>query len=59
MEHIDLGGIAVETLILPDCGHAPQREKTEETLAAVTAFSEQLFHIDAQALDDVVRFSPL
>jgi pimeloyl-ACP methyl ester carboxylesterase len=49
----------VETLILPGCGHAPHREKAEETLAAVTAFSEQLFHTDAQALDDVVRFASL
>jgi pimeloyl-ACP methyl ester carboxylesterase len=49
----------VETLILPGCGHAPHREKVEETLAAITAFSQQLFQSDAQALDDVVRFSPL
>jgi pimeloyl-ACP methyl ester carboxylesterase len=49
----------VETLILPGCGHAPQREKPQETLAAIATFSERLFHTDAQALDDVVRFTPL
>jgi len=49
----------VETLILPGCGHAPHREKAEETLVAVTAFSEQLFHTDVQAIDGIVRFAPL
>jgi pimeloyl-ACP methyl ester carboxylesterase len=49
----------VETLILPGCGHAPHREKAEETLAAVAALSERLFHMNAQAIDDVMRFAPL
>jgi pimeloyl-ACP methyl ester carboxylesterase len=49
----------VETLILPGCGHAPQREMPQETLGAVAAFSERLFRTDTQALDDVVRFTPL
>jgi pimeloyl-ACP methyl ester carboxylesterase len=49
----------VEALVLPGCGHAPHRERPEETLSAVTAFSEQLFKLDAQALDDVIRFTPL
>ncbi|MDP9086506.1 MAG: alpha/beta hydrolase [Pseudomonadota bacterium] len=49
----------VETLILPGCGHAPQREEAPKTLAAITAFSQRLFHADAQALDDVIRFTPL
>jgi pimeloyl-ACP methyl ester carboxylesterase len=49
----------VETLILPGCGHAPHREKPQQTLDAVSAFSAQLFHVDAQAIEDVVRFTPL
>jgi pimeloyl-ACP methyl ester carboxylesterase len=49
----------VETLILSGCGHAPHRDRPEETIEAVTAFSEQLFRSDAQALEDVVRFAPL
>jgi pimeloyl-ACP methyl ester carboxylesterase len=49
----------VETLILPGCGHAPHREKAVETLDAIAAFSGQLFQTDAQALDDVMRFTPL
>ena len=49
----------VETLILPECGHAPHREKPQDTLAAIAAFSGQFFSPDTQALDDVTRFSPL
>jgi pimeloyl-ACP methyl ester carboxylesterase len=49
----------VETLVLPGCGHTPQREKPQDTLDAIAAFSERLFYIDTQALDDVVKFTPL
>jgi pimeloyl-ACP methyl ester carboxylesterase len=49
----------VETLILSGCGHAPHRDRPEETIEAVTAFSEQVFQSDAQALEDVIRFTPL
>jgi pimeloyl-ACP methyl ester carboxylesterase len=49
----------VETLILPGGGHAPQRDKPRDTLEAIAAFSERLFHTDAQVLDDVMKFTPL
>jgi pimeloyl-ACP methyl ester carboxylesterase len=34
------GGVAgpAERLVLPRCGHVPQRDRPEETLAAVAAF---------------------
>jgi len=49
----------VETLVLPGVGHAPHRQAAEETLAAITAFSERLFDVDPQALDDVMKTAPL
>lgn len=49
----------VETLILPGCGHAPHREKAGETLEAIAAFSDALLQFDTQAIEDVVRFTPL
>jgi len=49
----------VETLLLPAVGHAPHRETAEETLAAIATFSERLFDVDPQRLDDVVRTAPL
>jgi pimeloyl-ACP methyl ester carboxylesterase len=49
----------VETLIPSGCGHAPHRDRPQETIEAVTAFSEQVFQSDAQALEDVIRFTPL
>src|SRR3954469_1110768 len=45
----------VETLVLSGVGHAPHRETAEETLAAIAAFSERLFDVDPQRLDDVVK----
>lgn len=32
----------VQTLILPDCGHVPQREQPEQVLEAVTRFLMEL-----------------
>jgi pimeloyl-ACP methyl ester carboxylesterase len=49
----------VETLVLPGVGHAPHRENAEETLAAIATFSERLFDVDPQRLDDVVKTAPL
>ncbi len=41
----------VETLVLPDVGHAPYREKPEETLDAVTAFTDRIFRAHGEGLD--------
>ena len=49
----------VETLVLPDVGHAPHREAPEEVVGAITAFSERLLDADPQALDDVMKTAPL
>ncbi len=35
----------VEPLILPGCGHAPHREKPNETLEAVAAFTDRIFGV--------------
>jgi len=49
----------VDTLVLPGCGHAPHREKLQETLDAASAFSAQIFPHETQTVEDVVRSSPL
>ena len=36
----------VETVVLPGVGHAPHREKPDETLAAIAAFTDRIFHGD-------------
>ena len=41
----------VETLVLPGCGHAPQRKKPEDTLAAITAFTDRIFRVHGEGLD--------
>jgi pimeloyl-ACP methyl ester carboxylesterase len=45
----------VEPLLLPDCGHAPQREKPAETLAAVADFIDRILrrHGEAGRLESV------
>jgi pimeloyl-ACP methyl ester carboxylesterase len=35
----------VDALVMPGVGHAPHREKSEETLAAVAAFTDRIFGI--------------
>lgn len=35
-------GGPVETLVLPDCGHAPQRDQRDATLAAIAAFAARI-----------------
>ena len=42
----------VETLVMPDAGHAPHREKAEETVKAVTAFAHQLFRTHEEAVEN-------
>jgi len=39
----------VETLVMPGVGHAPHREKPEETLAAVLAFADRLLQANSEA----------
>ena len=42
----------VETAILPECGHAPHREKPAETLAAIGAFADRLFQAHGEGLEN-------
>jgi pimeloyl-ACP methyl ester carboxylesterase len=42
----------VDTLILPGCGHAPHREKPQETLASAAAFSDQIFRVHREGLEN-------
>jgi pimeloyl-ACP methyl ester carboxylesterase len=41
----------VEALVMPGVGHSPQREKPEETLAAIAAFADQLFRVQTEAIE--------
>jgi pimeloyl-ACP methyl ester carboxylesterase len=36
-------GGPIRRLVLPDCGHAPHRDKPERTLTALTRFVEEVF----------------
>jgi pimeloyl-ACP methyl ester carboxylesterase len=42
----------VETLLMPGVGHAPQREKPEETLGAIAAFADQIFHVHGEGIEN-------
>ena len=42
----------VETLVLPDVGHAPYREKPDETLEAVAAFTERIFRAHGEGIEN-------
>ena len=42
----------VETLVMPGVGHAPHREKPEETLAAVASFADRIFRIHGEGIED-------
>jgi pimeloyl-ACP methyl ester carboxylesterase len=35
----------VDTLVMPGTGHAPHREKPEETLGAIAAFTDRIFRV--------------
>jgi pimeloyl-ACP methyl ester carboxylesterase len=41
----------VETLVLDGVGHAPHREKPDETLAAVTAFTDRIFRAHGESIE--------
>jgi len=41
----------VEALLLPGVGHAPHRERPDETLAAIAAFTEHIFRANEEAVD--------
>ena len=42
----------VETLVLPDVGHAPYREKPGETLDAVAAFTDRIFRAHGEGVEN-------
>ena len=47
----------VETLVMPGVGHAPHREKPEETLDAVAAFADRIFRVHGEGLKTLRRFT--
>ena len=40
----------VEALVMPGVGHAPHREKPQETLAAIAAFTDRIFRIHGEGV---------
>ncbi|KZX94122.1 MULTISPECIES: alpha/beta fold hydrolase [unclassified Sulfitobacter] len=40
----------LETLLLPDCGHAPQKEKPEQTREAIAEFTARLIRLEREAV---------
>jgi pimeloyl-ACP methyl ester carboxylesterase len=42
----------VETLVLDGTGHAPHREKPAETLGAITEFTDQIFKVHREGVED-------
>jgi pimeloyl-ACP methyl ester carboxylesterase len=42
----------VETAVLDRVGHAPHREKPEETLAAIAAFADRLFRVHHEGIEN-------
>jgi pimeloyl-ACP methyl ester carboxylesterase len=42
----------VDTLVMPGVGHAPHREKAEETLAAVAAFADRIFRLHGEGIEN-------
>jgi pimeloyl-ACP methyl ester carboxylesterase len=42
----------VETAVMDGVGHAPHREKPEETLAAVSAFTDRIFRAHGEAFEN-------
>ena len=41
----------VEALVMPGVGHSPQREKPEETLAAIAAFVSEALQVNTQTIE--------
>ena len=46
------GYCPVETLVLADVGHAPYREKPDETLDAVAAFTDRIFRAHGEGIEN-------
>src|SRR3954447_12573815 len=46
----------VETLVMPGVGHAPHRERPEETLAAVASFADRIFRIHDEGTETTANF---
>ncbi len=42
----------VETLLLPGVGHAPHREKPGETLGAIAAFTDRIFRVHGEGIEN-------
>ncbi len=42
----------VETAVLPGVGHAPHREKPDETLGAIAAFTDRIFRVHGEGLEN-------
>jgi len=41
----------VETLVMPGVGHAPHREKPDETLAAIATFADRIFGVHGEDVE--------
>ena len=41
----------VETVVLPGVGHAPHREKPDETLTAIAGFADRVLRAHGEAMD--------
>jgi pimeloyl-ACP methyl ester carboxylesterase len=42
----------VEMLVLEDVGHAPHRERPEETLSAIAAFTDRIFRVHGEGIEN-------
>jgi pimeloyl-ACP methyl ester carboxylesterase len=42
----------VETVVLQGVGHSPHREKPEETLGAIAAFTDQIFRVHGEGIEN-------
>ena len=42
----------VETLVMAGVGHAPHREKPDETLDAVAAFADRIFRVHGEGIEN-------
>src|SRR3954468_2745418 len=48
----------VDTLVMPGVGHAPHREKSDDTLAALTSFADRIFR-NGESTETTVDFLPV
>jgi pimeloyl-ACP methyl ester carboxylesterase len=48
----------VDTLVMPGVGHAPHRERPEDTLAALTSFADRIFR-NGESTETAVDFLPV